>query len=96
MWNSLEFRGCIQVLTEIMSKKPTPKKQQAHSQTSRRYKTFQNQTRKKLLNMTSLSNCDKCGEAKLSHTACSACGYYKGRMVIDKSKEMDKITKIKA
>jgi len=79
-----------------MSKKSTPKKQQSHSQTSRRYKAFQNKARKRLLEVTSIANCDKCGEARLSHTACPSCGYYNGRMVIDKSKAMDKITKVKA
>lgn len=79
-----------------MAKRSTPKKQQANSQSSRRYKDFQNKARKRLLKATTLSKCDKCGEARLAHTACSSCGYYKGRVVIDKSKEMDKITKVKA
>jgi len=30
--------------------------------------------------------CSKCGQAKLSHIACPACGFYKGRQVI-KTKE---------
>jgi large subunit ribosomal protein L32 len=79
-----------------MSKKSTPKKQQSHSQTSRRYKAFQNKARKRLLNAASVTKCEKCGESRLSHTACPSCGYYNGRLVIDKSKEMDKITKVKA
>jgi len=79
-----------------MAKRSTPKKKQAKSQSSRRYKDFQNKARKRLIGTTALSKCAKCGEARLSHTACSACGFYKGRMVIDKSKEMDKITKVKA
>jgi len=79
-----------------MAKRSTPKKQQANSQSSRRYKAFQNKSRKKLLNKIALSKCDKCGEMRLSHTACLACGFYNGRMVIDKSKKMDKITKVKA
>ena len=79
-----------------MAKRSTPKKQQANSQSSRRYKTYQNKARKRLLNTTALSRCAQCGEMRLSHTACSACGYYNGRSVIDKTKEMDKITKVKA
>ncbi len=79
-----------------MAKRSTPKKQQANGRSTRRYKTYQNKARKRLLQATSISKCDKCGEARLSHTACSSCGYYKGRVVIDKSKEMDKITKVKA
>jgi len=79
-----------------MAKRSTPKKQQANSQSSRRYKAFANRARKRLVNTTALSKCDKCKEMKLAHTACSVCGFYKGRMVIDKSKAMDKITKVKA
>ena len=79
-----------------MAKRSTPKKQQANSQSSRRYKTYQNKSRKRLLQAAAISKCEQCGEARLSHTACSDCGYYKGRVVIDKSKEMDKITKVKA
>ena len=79
-----------------MAKRSTPKKQQANSQSSRRYKAFQNRARKQLLNKTALGVCPKCKEDKLSHTACPTCGYYKGRVVLDKQKEMDKITKVKA
>ena len=79
-----------------MAKRSTPKKQQANSQSSRRYKTYQNKARKRLLNATSITRCEQCGESRLAHTACSACGYYKGRVVIDKSKAMDKITRVKA
>ena len=79
-----------------MSKKPTPKKQQAHSQSSRRYKTFQTNTQKRLLNLTRLNICPQCKESKLMHAACASCGYYKGRLVVDKSKGMEKVTKVKA
>ena len=30
-----------------------------------------------------LSTCPECGEATLPHHACPACGYYKGRKVIE-------------
>jgi large subunit ribosomal protein L32 len=30
-----------------------------------------------------VSTCPECGEAKLPHHACPACGYYKGRKVIE-------------
>ena len=79
-----------------MAKRPTPKKQQANSQSSRRYKAFQNRARKRLVSTTSLTLCPKCKEKKLAHTACPTCGYYKGRSVLNKEKEMDKITKVKA
>ena len=35
------------------------------------------------LDAPNLSECPECGEAKLPHHACPACGYYKGRKVID-------------
>ncbi len=79
-----------------MAKRPTPKKQQANSQSSRRYKDFQNKARKRLLNTARLNTCPKCKEAKLQHTACPTCGEYKGRQVLNMDKKVDKITKVKA
>jgi large subunit ribosomal protein L32 len=35
------------------------------------------------LHTLSLGECPKCHEKKLPHRACSRCGYYKGREVID-------------
>ncbi len=32
---------------------------------------------------TNLSACPQCGEAVLSHHACSSCGTYKGRSVVE-------------
>lgn len=29
-----------------------------------------------------VSKCPQCGAAALAHTACPACGYYKGRQVL--------------
>ncbi|TLG72891.1 50S ribosomal protein L32 [Culicoidibacter larvae] len=29
-----------------------------------------------------MTTCPNCGEMKLSHRACRACGYYKGRAVV--------------
>lgn len=34
-----------------------------------------------------LSKCSQCGEVKLPHNACAACGYYKGREVIKNKEE---------
>ena len=31
--------------------------------------------------------CPRCGEARLSHQVCTACGYFKDRMVVEKSEE---------
>ena len=79
-----------------MAKRSTPKKQQANSQSSRRYKDFQNKARKRLLNSANLSTCPKCKEAKLAHAVCHNCGEYNGRKVLNMEKQVDKITKVKA
>jgi large subunit ribosomal protein L32 len=31
--------------------------------------------------------CPRCGEPKLSHRLCAACGYYRDRMVVEKQDE---------
>ena len=80
----------------IMSKRPTPKKQQANSQSSRRYKAFKNRAQKRLVDLVSLTKCPKCKELKMQHAACQNCGEYNGRQVLDMDKKMDKITKVKA
>lgn len=79
-----------------MAKRPTPKKQQANSQSSRRYKAFQNRARKRLMDSVNLAKCPNCKEAKLAHAACPTCGKYKDRQVLDMDKQVDKITKVKA
>lgn len=79
-----------------MSKKSTPKKQQSNAQSSRRFKAFQNNTRKRLLNSAKLNKCPKCKETKLQHAVCKNCGQYNGRQVLNMGKQVDKITKVKA
>jgi len=79
-----------------MAKRPTPKKKQAKSQSSSRYKAFQNKARKRLMNSVKTNICPKCKEVKLQHTACPTCGEYKGRKVLNMEKQVDKITKVKA
>lgn len=79
-----------------MSKHPVPKKKTSKAKTRKRYGSFQTKTLKKLSNIVSLTNCPNCGAKRLNHTVCPDCGQYKGRQVIDKQKEIDKITKIKA
>jgi large subunit ribosomal protein L32 len=37
-----------------------------------------------------LSNCTKCGEAVMSHTACGVCGYYGDKKVLDIETKLDK------
>ncbi len=34
------------------------------------------------LSMPGMVKCPKCGEMKLAHRMCKACGYYKGRAVV--------------
>lgn len=38
----------------------------------------------------SLYNCEKCAKSKLPHTACLECGFYRGRVIMDKVKEVEK------
>jgi large subunit ribosomal protein L32 len=77
-------------------KKPTPKKRQPKCQSQRRYKTFAGNVRKRLVNSTKLGPCPKCKEMRVIHKACPICGHYNGRSVVDKEKEMQKVTKVKA
>lgn len=37
------------------------------------------------LNVPGMNACPECGELKLSHRVCSACGYYDGQEVTSKS-----------
>ncbi len=79
-----------------MSKHPTPKQKTPKSRTKTRYGSFKTKTLKKISNKINLVNCSDCGEKRLAHTVCKECGKYKGRQVIDKQKEVEKITTIKA
>jgi large subunit ribosomal protein L32 len=42
------------------------------------------------LKQPSLSVCPKCGKPVARHTLCKNCGYYKGRMIVDVLKKLDK------
>jgi large subunit ribosomal protein L32 len=54
-------------------------------------KSKKNQRRQHIfLKQPSLSVCPKCGKPVAMHTLCKNCGYYKGRMVIDVLKKLDK------
>jgi len=39
------------------------------------------------LSSPALSKCGKCGEFKTPHRVCLACGYYKGRQIINMEDE---------
>ncbi len=63
---------------------PNPKRRHSNSRTGKR--RGGNQKMKK----SSLSICSNCGASKLPHTACKACGYYKGAPVIEIKKKKKK------
>ena len=79
-----------------MSKHPVPKKKQPKSKSKKRYGSFKTKVLKKLSNAVNLVTCPNCGSKCLAHTVCPDCGKYRGRQVIDKQKEIEKITTIKA
>lgn len=78
-----------------MAKHPVPKKKASRRRSMLRYGSFKTKTLKNLSNKTKLVICPNCGEKHISHTVCKNCGQYRGRQVIDKKKQIDKITKIK-
>ena len=41
------------------------------------------------LNISSLTECDNCGELKLSHQICPACGYYSKKEIIKLDNEIE-------
>lgn len=79
-----------------MAKHAVPKKKQPKSHTKKRYGSFQTKVLRQLEGHVNLVVCPSCGAKCLSHTVCKECGKYRGRQVINKQKEVDKITKIKA
>ena len=79
-----------------MAKHPVPKKKTSKARTKRRYATYKTKTLKNLSGKVNLVPCSNCGAARPVHTVCAECGQYRGRQVLDKNKEVDKITKIKA
>ncbi len=79
-----------------MSKHPVPKKKTPKSKSAKRYGSFKTKTLTKITNAIRLTNCPDCGKKRLLHTVCPHCGKYRGRQVVNKTKKIDKITKIKA
>ena len=79
-----------------MAKHPVPKKKQAKSSTSRRYKSFANGVKKRLADQLNLMDCPSCGEKTRAHHVCESCGKYRGEQIVNKAKATEKITKIKA
>ncbi len=80
-----------------MGKKPTPKLRLTKSKGRMRHSHFRYDVRKRLKNMVNLVPCSNCKALRMAHMVCMACGYYRGRMVIDKSTQVKKkITTITA
>lgn len=79
-----------------MAKHPVPKKKTSKARSKRRYGSFQTKVLTKLDNLVHLRTCDNCGQKHLMHHVCKECGQYRGRQVLDKQKDLEKITKIKA
>ncbi len=42
------------------------------------------------LDAARLSKCSNCGAMHLRHSMCAKCGYYRGKMIIDMKKALDK------
>ncbi len=79
-----------------MPKHPVPKKKTAKKNSRQRYGSFKSKVLKKLSNLVNLTDCPNCGAKHRNHHVCHDCGQYRGRQVLNKDKDIDKITKIKA
>ncbi|HAU39802.1 MAG: 50S ribosomal protein L32 [Candidatus Peregrinibacteria bacterium GW2011_GWF2_43_17] len=79
-----------------MAKHPVPKRKTEKSRTKRRYHQYVNRVITKLEEGIRLVDCPSCGESMVMHHMCASCGKHRGKDMIDKSKELSKITKIKA
>ncbi len=75
---------------------PVPKKKVSKTRTRRRHTVYVKGQQRKLSEGVVLVDCSQCGSKRRAHHVCSECGYYKGKQVVDKSKQVDKITKISA
>ncbi|MDR1978439.1 MAG: 50S ribosomal protein L32 [Synergistaceae bacterium] len=56
----------------------TPKRKTSHARTAQRKAQWLG-----ALSAPSTTKCPHCGEVVVSHRACSSCGFYKGRQVIE-------------
>lgn len=79
-----------------MAKHPVPKKKTSKTKTGMRYGSFARSVRKRLTATVNLVDCPNCKEKRLSHHACPSCGKYRGRQVLDMTKQIEKVTKVKA
>ncbi len=79
-----------------MAKHPVPKYKTPKAKTRTRFHSFTRKTQVKLQGIVNLVDCTTCKEKILNHHVCHNCGMYRGRKVLDMSKQVDKITKVKA
>jgi large subunit ribosomal protein L32 len=62
----------------------------------RRSSSFTKRRRSHLaLSKPTTKKCDKCGETVMPHRACTKCGTYKGRQVLDVDKRLRRATRKK-
>jgi large subunit ribosomal protein L32 len=61
----------------------TPKRKTSHARTAQRKAHWLG-----ALSAPSTAKCPHCGEMVVSHCACSSCGFYKGRKVIEVKEEI--------
>jgi len=65
---------------------PNPKRKHS-KQRSRKKRTGDT------LKVRSVSTCSNCGVSKLPHRVCTACGYYRGRPVLEDKKQKEEKNK---
>lgn len=73
-----------------------PKKKLSKVRSRRRYGAYVQMRRKKLANALRLVTCSHCGEKRMSHNACKACGYYRDKQVLTIKNKASKVTTIEA
>ena len=60
----------------------TPKRKTSHARTAQRKAQWLGS-----LNAPTVTACPNCGEATISHRACSSCGYYRKRKIVEIKEE---------
>lgn len=60
-----------------------PKRKNSKARTRKRRTTYYNS-----LKQPQMLTCPNCGTVKLMHHACPACGFYRGRQVIEPQEEV--------
>ena len=80
-----------------MAKHPVPKRRASATRGGRRYSTWKTNELKRLAKISRTVACPKCKQPRQPHTACTVCGYYRGRVVVDLAKKDEqKVSKVKA